>query len=326
MARSLLPDQSAGDAQALSERREVSFAAATAVRVGYLSRRTGPSHIHEAFTQRLHELGYVSGRTLLLERRWADGRVEQLRALADELVRLNVKVLVADGMAAALAAKRATRTIPIVFAVGGHPVLGGLVASMARPGGNATGTALVSLDGGVKRLELLRETVLGVSRVAVLWNPAQAAHGSMLKEVQAVAPSLGMQVHPLEARGVKDFEGAFSWMARWRPGGLLVFDDLVLVEHRRRIVDFAFKERLPTIFGLRVFAEAGGLLAYGPSLAEMSRIAAVYVDKILKGANPAELPVERATRFEVVVNLRTARALGIGIPQSVLVRADEIIQ
>ena len=310
----------------MSERREVSLAAATAARVGYLSPRAGPSQIDEAFTQRLHELGYVSGRTLLLERRWANGRVEQLRALADELVRLNVQVLVADGTAAALAAKKATRTIPVVFAVGGHPVLSGLVSSMARPGGNATGTALVFVDGGAKRLELLRETVLGVSRVAVLWNPAQAPHGSLLKEIQAVAPSLGVHVYPAEARGVKDFEGAFSWMAKWRPGGLLVLDDPVLVEHRRRIVDFAFKERLPTIFGLRVFVEAGGLMAYGPSLADMSRLAAVYVDKILKGANPAELPVERATRFEVIVNLRTARALGVNIPQSVLARADEIIQ
>ena len=198
----------------MSERREVSFASAPTVRVGYLSPRTGPSRVDEAFTQRLHELGYVSGRTLLLEHRWAEGWVEQLRALADELVRLNVEVLVADGTAAALAATKATRTIPIVFAIGGHPVLAGLVSSVARPGGNATGTALALLDGGAKRLELLRETVLGVSRVAVLWNPAQAPHGSLLKEIQAVAPSLGMHVYPGEARGVKDFEGAFSWMAK----------------------------------------------------------------------------------------------------------------
>ncbi len=326
MTPHLVRDQSDGRLGTLSERGEASLGRAKAVRIGYLSPRAGPSQIDKAFSQRLHELGYVGDQAPVIECRWAEGKIERLHDLAEELVRLHVDVLVAEGMAAALAAKKASETIPIIFAVGGHPVSAGLASSMARPGGNVTGTALGFFDGGVKRLELLRETVPGLSRVAVLWNPAQSAHGVLLKEIQAVAPSSGLRLHPLETRGVQDFENAFSWMARWRPGGLLVFDDPVLVEHRRRIVDFTFQQKLPAIFGLRIFVEAGGLIAYGPSLSDMSRVAAVYVDKILKGANPAELPVEKATRLEIIINLRTARALSLDIPQSVLTRADEVIR
>jgi putative ABC transport system substrate-binding protein len=178
----------------------------------------------------------------------------------------------------------------------------------------------------MKRLELLKEAIPGVSRVAVLWNPTQPAHGNLLKEIQSAASSLHVQVHPLEARGPKDFESAFSWMTRWRPGALLVVDDPVLVEHRRRIVDFALQQRLPTISGMRSFVHAGGLMAHGPSLADMSRRAATYVGKILQGAQPAGLPVEKSTRFELVINLKTAKSLRLDIPESVLARADEVIQ
>lgn len=314
------------EAKAAAERWEAAVPPPKFARIGYLSPRSGPSQIDEAFRQRLRELGYVVDQTIAIEYRWAEGRSERLLELANELVRLEVDVLVADGTPAARAATNATKTIPVVFAVGGHPVSAGLASSMTRPAGNATGTALLFFDGGAKRLELLREAIRGLSRVAVLWNPAQSAHGVLLKEIQAVAPSLSLHLHSLEARGVKDFEVAFSWIARWRPGGLLVFDDPVLVEHRRRIVDFTFQQKLPAIFGLRIFVEAGGLMAYGPSLSDMSRIAAGYVDKILKGANPAELPVERSTASEIIINLRTARALSLDIPQSLLSRADEVIE
>ena len=314
------------EARAPAERGEPSVPPLKFARIGYLSTRSGPSRIDEAFRQRLRELGYVVDQTIAIECRWAEGKSERLPDLANELLRHRVDVLVADGTPAARAATNATKTIPIVFAVGGHPVSAGLASSMTRPAGNATGTALLFFDGGVKRLELLREAIRGLSRVAVLWNPAQPPQGALLKEIQAVAPSLSLSLHPLAARGVKDFEVAFSWIARWRPGGLLVFDDPVLVEHRRRIVDFTFAQKLPTVFGLRAFVEAGGLMAYGASLSELSRIAAGYVDKILKGANPAELPVERSTRSEIIINLRTARALSLDIPQSLLARADEVIE
>ena len=299
---------------------------ATVARIGYLSPRSGPSQIDQAFGQCLHEFGRVRGQGIAIEYRWAEGKPERLRDLAAELVRLRVDVLVADSMRAALAAKNATTTIPVVFAVGGHPVSTGLVPSLARPGGNITGTALIFLEVGVKRLELLKEAVPGVSRIGVLWNPAQPSHGALLKEIQGAAPSLHVQIHPLEARGPKDFEGVFSWVTRWRPGGLMVFDDPLFVEHRRRIVDFAFQQGLPTIFGWKVFVQAGGLMAYGPSLSDMSRRTAVYVDRILEGAHPGDLPVERSTRFELIINLKTAKALSLAIPESVLVRADEVIQ
>lgn len=314
------------EAKAAADRWEAAVPPPKFPRIGYFSARSGPSQIDEAFRQRLRELGYVVDQTVAIEYRWAEGRSERLLDLANELVGLRVDVLVADGTPAARAATSATKTIPVVFAVGSHPVSAGLAASMTRPAGNATGTALLFFDAGAKRLELLREAIRGLSRVAVLWNPAQPPQGALLQEIQAVAPSLNLRLHPLEARGVRDFEAAFSWIARWRPGGLLVFDDPVLVEHRRRIVDFALQQKLPTVFGLRAFVEAGGLMALTPSLSDLSRIAAVYVDKILRGADPGELPIERSTRAEIIVNLRTARALRLDIPQSVLTRADEVIE
>ena len=305
---------------------EVALQPAQVARIGYLSPRSGPSQIDEAFGQCLHEFGRVQSQAIAIEYRWGGGSAERLPDLAAELVRLKVDVLFADSMPAALAAKNATKTIPVVFAVGGHPVSTGLVSSLARPGGNITGMALIFLDVGVKRLELIKEAIPRVSRVGVLWNPTQPGQGTLLKETQGAASSLDVQVHPLEARGPKDFEGAFSWMTRWRPGALLVFDDPVLVEHRRRIVDFAFQQGLPTISGMRSFVHAGGLMAYGPSLGDMSRRAALYVGKILQGAHPADLPVEKCTRFELVINLKTAKSLRLDIPESVLVRADEVVQ
>ncbi len=263
--------------------------------------------------------------SIAIESRWAEGRTERLPDLAAELVRLKVNVLVADGMQAALAAKATTTTIPIVFVVGGHPVSTGLVPSLARPGGNITGAALIFPEVGVKRLTLLKEALPEVSRVAVLWNPDQPAHGALLKELEDAARSLRLQPSALAVRGPQDLEGAFSWMTKWRPGVLLVMDDPMLVEHRRRLADLVMTHRLPTIFGLRVFVDAGGLMAYQPSRSDMFRRAALYVHKILKGAKPADLPVEQSTKFELVINLKTAKALGLTIPQSVLIRADEVI-
>ncbi|MGH7209566.1 MAG: ABC transporter substrate-binding protein [Nitrospiraceae bacterium] len=304
---------------------EVAPQPAKVARIGYLSSRSGPSQIDEAFDQCLQEFGRVNGQTIAIEYRWGERRTDRLPDLAAELVRLKVDVLFADSIPAALAAKNATKTIPVVFAVGGHPVSTGLVPSLARPGGNITGTALIFLDVGVKRLELIKEALPGVSRVAVLWNPTQPAQGTLLKEIQGAASSLRVQVHPLDARGPKDFEDVFSWMTRWRPGALFVLDDPMLVEHRRRVVDFALQQGLPTISGLRVFVHAGGLMAYGPDLADMFRRAALYIGKILQGAHPADLPVERSTRFELVINLKTAKSLCLDIPESVLARADEVI-
>ena len=304
--------------------------AAKVFRIGLLgsSSPTSPeaSRIWEGFFQGLRELGYVEGQNILIEGRFYGDRTERLPALAVELVRLKVDVIVAQGPPAPEAAQRATSTIPIVMTVHQDPVGSGLVASLARPGRNVTGLSVLSTELVGKRLQLLKEAVPGLSRVAVLWDPTHPTATLQLREAEVAARSLKVQLQVLEARAPGDFAGAFSAMTNGRAGGLIFLGGLMFFVERTRIVELAAQSRLPAIYGAKENAEAGGLMAYGPNLRESYRRAATYVDKILKGAKPAELPVERPTKFELVINMKTAKALGLTIPQSVLERADQIIE
>jgi putative tryptophan/tyrosine transport system substrate-binding protein len=302
-------------------------------RIGWLSlnRAASPSpHLTEAFRQGLRDLGYVEGRNVVIEYRDAGGNVERLPALAAELVALKVDVLVTGGgTATALAAKQATKTIPIVFASAGDPVGSGLVTSLARPGGNVTGLSNLTPELVGKRLELLTQAVPGVSRVAALWQPGglgERTDKDVLKEAEAAARTLAVRLQLVEARGPADFDRAFSDMTKARAGALTVLPSLMFSSERRRLVDLAAKTRLPAVYPQRDFIDAGGLMAYGPNLADLFRRTATYVDKILKGAKPADLPVEQPTKFELVINLKTAKALGLTIPPSLLGRADQVIQ
>jgi putative tryptophan/tyrosine transport system substrate-binding protein len=286
----------------------------------------GPSRELDAFRQGLRELGYTEGQNIVIEYRFAGGRAERLPELATELVRLKPDVLVTPGTPASLSAKRATSTIPIVFAGVADAVGAGLIASLARPGGNITGLTSISTELGGKRLELLKEVAPKVSRVAVLYNPADRSNVLVLKELQKSAPALGLALQPLEVRGPGGFEGAFVAMTRQRADALFVAAGLLTTEHRKALVDLAAKRRIPAIWGERQFVEAGGLMAYAVDFYDQVRGAAIYVDKILKGAKPGDLPVEQPTKYELVINLKTAKALGLTIPHSLLLRADHVIQ
>jgi putative ABC transport system substrate-binding protein len=307
--------------------------AAKVPRVGYLSMlsRSDPTlgPLRSAFLKGLREHGYLEGQTITVEWRFADGRLERLPELAAELVRLNVHLIFTETTPAARAAKHATTTIPIVFNPIADPVREGFVASLARPSGNATGLTQMATALDAKRLELFNEAVPRMVRVAVLSQPGIFSDTTvriMLEETEAAARASRVQLTHLEAKSPGDLEGAFAGMSRAKVGGLLVLPSPMFLSAHARIVDFATKNRLPAMFFLREFAEAGGLMSYGPSLPELWRRSASYVDKILKGAKPSELPVEQPARFELVLNLKTAKAFGLTIPQSVLVRADEIIQ
>jgi len=280
---------------------------------------------HQAFRLGLRDLGWVEGRDISFEYRYAEGRSDRLPELAADLVRLKVDVIVTTVSTDALAAQKATRAIPIVMAVAGDAVALGLVESLARPGGNVTGLSSMSELVG-KRLELLKEIVPKLSRVAVVWNPQSAVATLYWKEIQLPARQLGIELHSLEVRDPDDFDKAFEAATKARAGALFVIQDPLIVANLKRIVSLAAKSRLPSIYHLSEFADAGGLAAYGTDRAEMFRRAATFVDKILKGAKPGELPIDRATKFELVVNLKTAKALGITIPQSVLLRADRVIE
>jgi putative ABC transport system substrate-binding protein len=281
----------------------------------------------DPFRQGLRELGWVEGQNIAMEYRFAEGRYDRLPDLAAELVRLRVDLIVAVPTAAVVAAKNATATIPIVMISVGDPVGLGLVASLARPGGNATGLSYsAGLEIFSKQLELLKETVPKVRRVAVLSNPAHPAHPLQIREVNIAARSLGLQLQLLEARGPNEFDGAFAAMAKERVEALLVVVDAMFILHRTRLADLAARSRLPAVYGTRESVEAGGLMSYGPSVRDLFRRSATFVDKILKGAKPGDLPVEQPTQFELVINLKTAKALGLRIPQSLLQRADEVIQ
>jgi ABC-type uncharacterized transport system substrate-binding protein len=304
--------------------------AAKVPRIGYVSTNLAANpHTREAFRQGLRDLGYVEGRNVVIEYRSAEGKVERFPALAAELVALKVDVIVAANTRAALAAKQATRTLPIVFATAVDPVASGLVTSLARPGGNVTGLSILAPELVGKCLELLKQAVPGVSRVAVLWQPGgygERTEKEMLKEAEVAARALGVRLQFVEARGPTDFARAFSDMTGARAGALTVLSSVTFISERRRLVDLAAKNRLPTVYPGREFVDAGGLMAYGSDLADLNRRAATYVDEILKGTKPRDLPVQQPTKFELVVNLKTAKALGLTIPQSVLLRADEIIQ
>jgi putative ABC transport system substrate-binding protein len=304
--------------------------AAKVARIGYLSHnRAANPHTHEAFRQGLRDLGYVEGRNVVIEYRDAEGKFERLPALAAELVALKVDVIVAPPTAAALVAKQATKTIPIVFAVAADPVTSGLVTSLARPGGNVTGLSILTPELVGKWLELLTQAVPGVSPVAVLWQPGvlgERTEKDMLKEAEVAARALGVRPQFVEARDPADFDRAFSEMTRARAGALTVLSTPMFGSERRRLVDLAAKNRLPAVYSWREFVDAGGLMSYGPNVADNYRRAATYVDKILKGTKPGDLPVEQPTKFELVINLKTAKALGLTIPPSLLQRADEVIQ
>ena len=307
----------AGDAQ---ERPKVP-------RVGYVFSFTQleGSHLWESCRQGLRELGYVEGQNIILEPRWAEGRYERLPGLVRELVRLKVDVMVVAATPGNLAAKAATDTIPIVFVAVSDPVRVGLVASLARPGGNFTGLSLLTPETSGKRLQLLADSLRRVSRAAVLLNPGNLGSFAMLEETQVAARRLGIQLQLLEVRNPDELEPAFEAAMRGRADALIAFDDPVLHSYRARIVALAAKRRLPAMYGTREFADEGGLMSYGPHRPDLYRRGGTFVDKILKGAKPADLPVEQPTKFELVINLTTARALGLTIPRSLLGRADEVI-
>lgn len=280
----------------------------------------------EAFRRGLRELGYIEGQNLAIEYRWAEGRYERLPELAAELVRLRVDIIVVGIAQAARAAKQATTTIPIVMVAVIDPVGFGLVKSLARPGGNITGLSSLNPEMVAKHLELLKETIPRVSRVAVLWNAANPVEVRLWRARKAAAQALGLRLIDVEVQTPDDFAAAFSVIARERPEAMLLVGDPLILGQRRPIVEFAEKHRLPIISDVAEFPHVGGLMSYGVHLPDLFRRAPAYVDKILKGTKPANLPVEQPTRFEMVVNLKTARALGLTIPPSVLIRADQVIR
>jgi len=281
---------------------------------------------HQAFRLGLRDLGWVEGKNISIEYRYAEGRSDRLPDLAADLVRLKVDVIVASVTSDALAAQKATRAIPIVMAVAGDPVASGLVESLAQPGGNITGLSQMNVELVGKRLELLKEMIPKLSRVAVLWNPQNTASTLNWKEIQLPARQLGIRLNSMEVRSPNDFDKAFEDATRARAGALFILPDTAIPTNLKRIAGLATRTRLPSIFHFSEFADAGGLVTYGVDRADMYRRAATFVDKILKGAKPGDLPIDRATKFELVINMKTAKALGITIPQSVLLRADRVIE
>jgi putative tryptophan/tyrosine transport system substrate-binding protein len=295
-------------------------------RIGFLSLQSGLNSTSEAFAQGMRELGYVEGRNLIVEYRWAARKEERLPELAAELVRLKVEVIVTAAAPAIEAAKRATSSIPIVMATAADPVGSGLVASLARPGGNVTGLSALSTDLAGKRLQLARELVPKATRVAVLAYHGISATRLFLEEMRTAAQQMEVQLVVQEVQAADDLPGAFAAMQRERAQALVVQISPFSADNARRIVDLAAQYRLPAMYDVRSFVDAGGLVSYGPSLPEMFRRAAFYVDRILKGAKPADLPIEQPTKFEMVINLKTAKSLGLSIPQALLVRADQVIE
>ena len=285
------------------------------------------AHYQEAFKQALRELGYVEGQNIIVERRYGEGRIEQFSAFAAELVRIKVDVILTATDAGIAAVKQETQTIPIVMTGGSDPVGTGFVVSLARPGGNVTGLSTMSPQLSAKRLELLKEVVPGIGRVAFLWNPDM--RGTLLdyNETAGASRTLRLQLQSVELRRAEDLDRAFSAISSQRAQGLIVqTPNPVLFSSRGTIVNFAQKNRLPAIYGQTVYADDGGLMSYGVNVADSWRRAATYVDKILKGAKPADLPVEQPTKFELVVNMKTAKALGLTFPQTILLRADRVIE
>jgi putative ABC transport system substrate-binding protein len=298
-------------------------------RLGILGAGSAAGVRLEAFVQGLRDLGYVEGRNLVIEYRNHEGKEERLPALAAELVALKVDVILAVSTLPALAAKEVTWTLPIVFAAAADPVTSGLVTSLARPGGNVTGMSAVAPELVGKCLELLKQAVPGVSRVAILWQPGapdERTDKDMLKEAEVASRTLGVRLQAVKARRPEDVERAFSDVSKARAGALIVLTSVMFINERRRLVDLAAKNRLPTVYPQRDFVDVGGLMSYGPNGPDLFRRAATLVDKVLRGAKPGDLPIEQPTKFELVINLKTAKALGLTIPPSLLGRADEVIQ
>jgi putative ABC transport system substrate-binding protein len=302
--------------------------ATKAPRIGVLhvGAPTAVSHFVEAFKQGLREHGYVEGQNIVVERRFGEARAERISEVAAELVRLKLNVIVTSTDLGVAAVKQQTQTIPIVMANSTDPVGTGFVTSLARPGGNVTGLTNISPELSAKRLELLKEAVPGLSRVAIMWNPDVRGGVLDYKETEGAARSLRLQLQSVEVSRADDFDRAFSALSTGRAEALIVISGPLAFTNRGQIASFAQKNRLPSMYGLRDFADAGGLMAYGPNSVDLWRRAAAYVDKILKGAKPGELPVEQPTKFELVINLKTAKTLGLTIPQPLLRRADHVIR
>ncbi len=296
-------------------------------RIGFLRTAAPPESYIEAFRQGLKERGYIEGKNIAFEYRWGGGRTDQLPELAAELVRLKVDVVVVEGVPPALAARKASITIPIVMASSGDPVGTGLIASLARPGGNISGLTSITAQLGGKILELLKEVVPNLTHVAVLGPVDSLLHDLFLKNTEAPARALGLKLTSMRFRGPNDFEGLFRRATKERANALYVqAGPFTSPAHRKQIVELAAKSRLPAIYGTRDWADNGGLISYGADRIDMYRRAATYVDKILKGAKPADLPVEQPTKFELVINMKTAKALGLTIPQTILLQADRVIE
>jgi putative ABC transport system substrate-binding protein len=295
-------------------------------RIGYLRAERAPEVDIEGFRQGLREHGYLEGKNIVVEYRWANGNEERLRSLVSELIGLKVDLIVTSAPAATQASKEATTTIPIVMVLVADPVAFGFVNSLARPGGNITGFAFLLPEISGKRLELLKETIPKLSRVAVLWNAANPYKETDLKEVQPVADALKVAVHTFRVREPNGFDDAFKAATKVRAEGLLTLDDPFTIAHRTRIIDLALRYKLPAVYAVRPFVDAGGLMYYGPDRVDQNRRAAIYVDKILKGTKPADLPVEQPTKFEFIINLKAAKQIGLTIPPNVLARADKVIK
>ena len=298
------------------------------VTIGYLGNSSPSleSNLVEAFREGLRQLGYVEGHNLIIKYQWAEGQQERSAVLAAELVRLKPDVILTSGTLGTLAAKQATQSIPIVTAIVGDPVAAGLVSSLAKPGGNVTGLSTLAPELSGKRLELFKQAVPKLSRVVALLNPANPFTTIAWKATQPAADALGVKLQPVEARSPNDLDRAFATIKEARPNGLIVLPDRLLLAYRASIVQFMAKNRLPGMFPFREFVQEGGLMAYGPDYTDMFRRAATYVDKILKGAKPADLPIEQPTKFELVINLKTAKALALTIPQTVILQADLVIE
>jgi putative ABC transport system substrate-binding protein len=296
-------------------------------RIGFLFYGSpGPSPELDAFRQGLRELGYIEGQNITVEYRFASGQVERLPDLAAELVRLRLDVIVTPGTPASMAAKQATSTIPIVFAGVADAVGAGLIANLARPGGNVTGLTSISAELGGKRLELLKGVIPNASRVAVLHNPADRSNVLVLKELQAAALALGLTIQSIEVRNPGEFAGAFAAMTRERAHAFFGAAGILTFEHRNSIVNLAAESRMPAMWGHRQFVEVGGLMSYAVNFYDQIRRAAAYVDQLLKGAKPVDLPVQQPTKFEFILNLKTAKTLGLTIPPTLLAQADEVIE
>jgi len=294
--------------------------------IGYLIERSGPTAFDDAFRLGLRELGYSEGRNVVIEYRWAGGKTERLPALAAELVGLKVDVILTSGTPAGLAAKNATSTIPIVMASGGDFFSDGLVASYSRPGGNVTGVSVFARELSGKRLEILKEAIPGMTRVAAAFNKLNPGTRSLFKEAEAAATKLGLTALPLDIQFPDGVEPAFAEAVRLRADGVVIISDGATIVHRAELGSAALKHRLPTIFANKAYLEGGGLMSYGPDIIAVWRRAATYVDRILKGAKPADMPIEQPAKFELVINLKTAKALGLPISPELLQRADEVIQ